>query len=73
MNFKVTYKRHDTSSKISVWVESPTNEQAYQEALNEKQVRDFLAGYDGFYDISIISQQTLEESKLQMFPKLSFN
>ena len=73
MNFKVIYSRHSDSSRISVWVDAPSNKDARDRALDMIQVRDFLAGYEGFYDCAVINTSTLEEAKLRMFPKLNFN
>lgn len=71
MKFDIRLYRQGSS--VMVTKEAPSNWQAWQLALKDKEIKAFIESSDEYYDRSIISQESKEKSKLSAFQKLSFN
>lgn len=64
MEWKVTINREDLS-RITVFVDADSTEDAKQKALDMGVVRDYLSGYDGLYVFSILSPE--QQTKIKYF------
>lgn len=71
--FKITLSRYSDRVKITVWKLAESNKQAQELALKDKNVIEFLTGYDGLYDISILNGKSILEGKLLSLHKSQLN
>ena len=64
MNWKVTL-HNENLSKITVWVDADTNDQAQENAFNHPDVKDFVKDYDGLLTVTILTEE--QAAKIELF------
>lgn len=64
MEWKVTLHTENLS-KITVWVDADTNNQAQENAFNHPDVKDFVKDYDGLLTITILTKE--QAAKIELF------
>lgn len=68
MNWKVTYARAKETSKVKVWVEAETREEAFGKAEEFEDVKSFLAE-GGLHIKSIMSEDTVIQERQTIYEK----
>lgn len=71
--FTIIISRHNDGSKISITKNANSNKEAQDLAFKDKSVIEFLASYDGLYNVSTHNTEVMAKSKLVIVTKPQFN
>lgn len=73
IEFEITISRHEDGTKITIKKYANSNKEAQELAFRDKAIIEFLAGYDGLYNVKVINTEVQAMSKLVIVTKPQLN